>query len=554
MKISASIFLAAALFTCSAATEKSLLKVDMFDEFHVFCSNAVTSEAAQVLRYEDKVLVLEDGTKIEAQTLKKNGELIDFRTICSDKAVKIAAAVTAVYADKPGTVRIGAAADWWFECYCNGRYVFANPSSGNGFWPPKSDQYIFDVPLRAGRNDLVFLVRGGAGGWQLATDVKPDAIDPDKPAPQKVTPKILYGPYLTNPGTTQMSISCVVQGRQPLELLYRKKGNKKWLKKQILIGGQLNDFAPVMRFDLKELQPATTYEYKILRRLPPEYRASEESKIYEFKTFSDKPQEFSFWLMADSHLPKRAKLARVRNLLEKRPELGKADMFVHLGDFASYHDNFQHEVFDSFLKVIPPEQKIVTLRGNHEFDGAEATRYLSYLGTMENKSYQAFSAGNVFFIALDSGHHLPPDSDNPFQRYTALNELDTLITEQTSWLEKITASKECANAKYRIVFSHSAIHSHADSFDYMVPRLQKMVEKFFKGNPAKCPISLLFAGHVHKYMTATPDNKWTFPELTLGGGGKKTFSGAAFYVKVKPSGITVEAIDADGVTHEKFTF
>lgn len=527
----------------------------MLDEFHVFCSNDLTADNAAVLRYEDKVMVLDNGKKIPAVKLQKNGELLDFRTVCSDKNINIAAAVTAVYADKPGTMRVGAGADWWFECYCNGRFVFANPASGNGFWPPKSDQYIFDIPLRDGRNDVVFLVKGGAGAWQLAVAEHPEIENPDLPPSARVESKILYGPYLTNPGTTQISISYVVQGRQPLELLYRKKGNKKWLKKQILVGGQLNDFAPVMRFDITGLQPDTAYEYKVLRRLPPEFRAFEESKVREFKTFSDKPQEFSFWLVGDTHLTKRGKLERVGKLMQKRPELAKADMFVHLGDFASYIDNFKQEVFASCLKLIPHEQKIVTMRGNHEFDGAEARHYLTYLGSMENRSYQAFTAGNVFFIVLDSGHHLPKTSNNPYQRYTALNELDTLIEEQQQWLEKVVQSPEFAQAKYRIVLAHSAVHSHKDSFNYIVPRLQKMVSKFFKGNPARYPIHLWFAGHVHKYIAAPPAKDWQFPTLTVGGGSsQKPFPGAAFFVQVKKGRIYVEAIDSDGNTHDKFEY
>ena len=102
------------LFCSSMAAEKSVLKVKMFDEFHVFYSNDLTAEMASVLRYEDQTLVLADGKKIDSVTLKQTGELLDFRTVCSDKAITRAAAVTAVYADKPGVMRVGAGADWWF--------------------------------------------------------------------------------------------------------------------------------------------------------------------------------------------------------------------------------------------------------------------------------------------------------------------------------------------------------------------------------------------------------------------------------------------------------
>lgn len=505
-----------------------------------------------MLRFEDDELILADGTKISAVTVKRTADL-NLRKIQPDKTVKYAAAIGAIYAGRPQTLRIGMGADWWFDCYCNGKYIYGTTDSGNGSWPPRSNDYIFDLPLRAGRNDLVIFTRSGVGGWNLVMDVLNDSREVNLPKQPIIKPQIVFGPYLTNPGNTTASISCIVRGRQPLELEYRKKGEKIWQKKQILRGGQLLDEGPVMRFDLDNLQPGSLYEYRILKRTGPDLRTAEPGAVQEFRTFDKKGENFSFWIMADTHKSKIDKLAMLQQLLNSRPELQKADMFVHLGDFNSYIDDIELEVFDSFLKLIPPHQYIVHTRGNHEFDGEQAGRYLKYLGSWDNRSYQTFKLGDICFMALDTGHHLPPDSTNSFQRYTGLNELDTLLAEQTVWLEKVVKSDDFRNAGQRIVFAHIAPHSQKDEFDHILPRLHKMTENLFKGSPAAHPIQLWFAGHIHKYQAVAADNAWQFPVITLGGGAKKILSGAALYVEVKGKNIRISVINSDGSTLEEFT-
>ena len=177
---------------------------------------------------------------------------------------------------------------------------------------------------------------------------------------------------------------------------------------------------------------------------------------------------------------------------------------------------------------------------------------MKYLGSKNHHSYQAFKLGNIFFIALDTGHHLPKSSTNSFQRYTGLNELDTLLAEQTAWLKETVKSKEFSEADYRIVFGHIAPHSQRDGFRHMLPRLRKMTEEWFKGSPAKYPVDIWFAGHTHKYKVSAADKEWQFPVIVLGGGAKKDNIGAAVLVTVKNGRVFIECIDSDGKTRDKF--
>ena len=528
------------------------IPLELPEQFHVFYSDGITKELAATLRFEDDKLILPDGTAVPRRNIRRNGEEIDFLASCPDPGIRYAALSGTITAAKPCRTRLGIGVDWWFDCYCNGQHIFGTTDSGNGVWPPAVDNYIFDLPLRAGRNELVIFTRRGTGSWKVVIGAPPGLDDPDPAMPSEPPSAVLYGPYLTNPGPDRATVSYVVQGRQPLELEYRKKGARTWRKLRHLRGGQLIDEGPVVRFDLTGLEHDTVYQYRALRRLPREFRLAEPDPVREFRTFGPGTREFSFWMMSDTHVPKRAKLKLLRNLLEKRPELAKADLFFHLGDFNSYLDNIQREVFESFLKLIPAGQFITALRGNHEFDGWQATHFLKYLSSPEQTSYHAFRIGDIFFIGLDTGHHLPKDSKNSFQRYTGLNELDTLLEEQKEWLGKIVRSKAFKTAKYRIVMGHVAPHSHPDEFKHMVPRLRRMTAEFFRGNPAAYPIDVWIAGHTHRYQVSPAAPNWRFPLLVLGGGSKKHYEGAAFYCKVDEKGIRIEAIDTDGQTTAKF--
>ena len=146
----------------------------------------------------------------------------------------------------------------------------------------------------------------------------------------------------------------------------------------------------------------------------------------------------------------------------------------------------------------------------------------------------------------------PKDSQNSFQRYTGLNELDTLLEEQKEWIGKIVRSEDFRTAKYRIVMGHVAPHSHPDEFEHMVPRLRRMTAKFFRGAPAAYPIDLWIAGHTHRYQVSPAAPNWRFPLLVLGGGSKKKYEGAAFYCKADIKGLRIEVIDSEGQTHARF--
>lgn len=66
------------------------------------------------------------------------------------------------------TVRVGAAADWWFSCAVNGREVYSTMDRGNG-GSQTLISHTFDIPVRKGRNLVAFRVLSGSMGFLLVT-------------------------------------------------------------------------------------------------------------------------------------------------------------------------------------------------------------------------------------------------------------------------------------------------------------------------------------------------------------------------------------------------
>ena len=520
-------------------------------QWKLFKSPEFTAQDAAAARFEDEFLIPFQGKKKIKAKLIEPAPMLDFAE--GKKPVREHRAILAgtIYADKPATIYVGMGADWWIDAYCNGRYAGGTDVGGNDNWPPTAQDRIFALKLRAGRNDLTFFVKPGSGSWTAAIDFFESCEDPDIPPRQLPEPGIAFAPYLTNPGADSVTINYLLNGRQPLDLEYRPAGSKKWLKANILRGGQIVDEANVLSFNLTGLKPDSLYEYRALRRLPPHFDTAVPEKIRTFRTYSGKPQKYSFFLIGDTQdTSKRKNLARIRTIQKAFPELNNCSFMVHVGDLHGVINHFRNDVFDSVLKCIPSEMFIVTSRGNHEFEGAEAQQWLEHFQFKNKKSYGMFQVGEVCYIVLDTGHHLPAGSDNCHNVHMHLNDLDKLLEEQKLWLKEIVKTPDFQTAKFRVVFAHVAPHGQKDSFQHMVPRTRKMVRDVFKNSST--PIDLWVAGHTHKYDRTEVSKEWGFPVVVVGGGGpgagKKP--GFALLFNVEPGKISMKALNSDGTVHD----
>ncbi len=68
--------------------------------------------------------------------------------------------------EEAGTLQIGMAADWWFECYVNGKKVYETKEGNlsNRFRP---EDHIFNFKANKGSNLLAVKVLAGSGGWKF---------------------------------------------------------------------------------------------------------------------------------------------------------------------------------------------------------------------------------------------------------------------------------------------------------------------------------------------------------------------------------------------------
>jgi len=284
-----------------------------------------------------------------------------------------------------------------------------------------------------------------------------------------------------------------------------------------------------------------------LLRQPPDYWESRPTATHTFRTYSENPKEFTFFVMGDTHdNQKRMKLARLRRLFAARPELLKSDFLMHLGDLyaSGAIDNFRNDVFDTMFKLIPPEVYLMSIRGNHEFEGPEGQQWLEHFAYAENRSYGIFRIGDICILMLDTGYHRELHPDN-----SALNRLDTLLEEEKAWLKEAVKRPEFTTAKYRIVMGDVS-PVQQDGFNHMVPRTQYMVSEIFKGAAPAAPIDLWICGHTHKYMRTKGTAEWNFPVVVLSAGEAETKPGLALYFKVAKDKITMQALNADGTVHD----
>lgn len=522
-------------------------------EWKLFRSDFFTSQDAAAARFEDDFLIPFQGKNKIKPVILKPAKILDLTLGKKHARENRAILAGVIYSEKPQTIYVGFGADWWIDGFCNGAYIGGTDVGGNDNWPSSAQDRVFPLNLRAGRNDLTFFVTPGTGSWGVAVDFFAKCDDPDIPPRRLPEPGIAFPPYITNLAEDSVTITYLLNGRQPLQLEYRQAGTKEWSTMSKLRGGQIIDEKPILQFKLTGLKPDTTYEYRALRRVPPYYFGASREKIHTFRTWSGKSQSYTFFLMGDTQdTSKKKNLARMRIVQKAFPEVKKCSFFVHVGDFHGVINHFRNDVFDSVLKTIPSEMYIVAARGNHEFEGAEAQQWVDHFSYSTGKSYGMFRAGEVCYIVLDTGHHLGKYSRNSHNVHMGLNYLDTLLEEQTAWLKEAVKSPEFQTAKFRIAIAHVAPHGQSDSFKHMVPRTQKMVQDVFKNS--KYPLDLWLAGHTHVYKRTPSHPEWNFPVIVVGGGGPNAEKrpGLALLFDVQPGKITMKALNADGSVCDTF--
>lgn len=170
---------------------------------------------------------------------------------------------------------------------------------------------------------------------------------------------------------------------------------------------------------------------------------------------------------------------------------GKYDFVCFNGDMISSVDSvamIRIHYMNTASKLFASDTPLYLCRGNHEYRGNDAIKYLDYFETPTGKTYYTSSYGKYFFIFLDSGED-KVDSD--------IRNLDIMITEdyvkeEAEWLKKVVASEEYRNAETKIVFCH--IPPQANGWHGNM-----MVSKYFLPTLTGTGVDLMLCAHIHKF-------------------------------------------------------
>lgn len=570
----------------------SSLKAGLPEEWQAYFFNSDNTKYNQphksvlpvngVIRYKDKVF-----TPVK---IRLEDELFDFDKL-SQKRGDSAVVVGRIYSEKERKTWLGVGG-LIFACHVNGKLVYdiSRKGLGNDYDPVRSTDHIFPIELKKGENIIIFeslrtnFLQDYVYGknriikWHLALREYPDY----KPAKAELAhPEILIRP---DKGSVQLTFITVAP--MPAGVDYRVKGSDKWVRKWDTRGDLLlKEKTRVHCIRLSDLEPDTEYEYRIVLLEPPAgmdgLRRPLWSKrqykeclmpVKKFRSFGDR-KEYSFFVFGDTQLSLSTGCKTVEQRAEfmkkmrSIPAFDKADFLVHIGDMDSYFHEIDKDLFTKFFDYFadaPNPLQWVYVRGNHEVNGIGAEDWYDYFQMPGDKTFYAFSKGDVFFIVLDCG-------DFTYGKNVAGNgcliSMETLYAAQSAWIEKVRKSVAFKKARFRIVLAHPEPQME---YSEVANPIRKMVKNMLNDTSESGMIHLWIAGHVHRYRRAVrnsdelihmqPAKKWVFSKAPVtwvtvdAPKGNSSWPDFSFLnVEVKNDRLAVSAYDIDGKVFDRFS-
>lgn len=268
-------------------------------------------------------------------------------------------------------------------------------------------------------------------------------------------------------------------------------------------------------FKLYNLKPDTLYQYRIhtkpIQKLAGyEVLYGEEmvSETYSFRTLPQQKESCNIILFNDIHDRNGSfkTLWQVRNQQTTDLVVFNGDMFNQIKDENQLVENFLLPINELFSTRTP----FVFNRGNHETRGLFARELDKYFDYPNQKTYQAFQLGPIFWIFLDSGE----DKFDSSKEYFGLADFDRLRLEQRDWLLEIVKTPAFKRAKFRAVAIHMPPlyskdwHGPTHCHELFVPIFNKH------------KIDIVYSGHNHKAEFIAPNDDHKFA-LFIGGGPKE---------------------------------
>ena len=362
----------------------------------------------------------------------------------------------------------------------------------------------------------------------------------------------MHGPWHTNPGFDSITISYVAAGPSLAGVEYRIRGTTNGFKRVWgTIYGAADYHSHVHSFHLKNLEPATEYEYRFLSALNSYELAKlwcgifTGKELYSFKTLDPELKNYKVFLTADTHGSSRVWLEPSI----ERSNARDADLFVQLGDQIedTMANDAENLIMGSFLdeccRIYASRGKAaIFVRGNHECQGIQAWKYGTYFPRPDGKGYFSFSQGPALFVVLDApANH----GGMPINEVIA----GASLAEQAAWLADLKKTEAWRKATFRIVMAHIPMTLGGGD------RLAEIFREVLVDKSKDGRIHLYLAGHMHVQMRRDPGtaavkvnnpfrksfprhltDEWPFAEVIEDMGGGMT-------LEVSPEKLTLKAYD-----------
>ena len=370
---------------------------------------------------------------------------------------------------------------------------------------------------------------------------------------QEATPdkvQLLCGPYVQNPTTTGITViwESNMDAVGWVELapddgthFYNTDRPKYYDLRGV--GTQVISTIHQVRID--GLKPGTTYRYRIMMKGVKNFKGAGtveytqpwgsdvfKHEPYRFTTLKKDYDQVRFDVYNDIH-----QNDSILDVLMKGAKMEDVDFVVFNGDMVNMmaqKERIRKYYLSTAAHNLAGRVPLYSMRGNHEFRGAERMHWFDYVDMPNGKPYRTASYGKFFFIFLDTGEDKP---DNDVE-YGGAMLSESYLQEQARWLEEVVNSKECKQAEVRIVIGH--IPPETDAWQG-----NRNVDHYFVPILNKARVSLMLSGHFHRWRVDEP----------------KAFSSANFpvvinnkcerlEVTVSKSEIRLNAFAADGTqTH-----
>lgn len=302
--------------------------------------------------------------------------------------------------------------------------------------------------------------------------------------------------------------------------------------------GMIEANTTLFKFKVKGAVPGKKIRYQVkakeVVKFEPyniEYDAEIESPIYTTSTLFKESKNITCIIYNDVH----EDTDTYEELLE---HVDKNFDFAILNGDSFHHVNTEEDISNKMLSKLSSlyatDKMFIMNRGNHETRGAFARRFKNYFDYPQNKFYQAFRLGPIFWILLDGGE----DKPDTHEVYASTVDYDNYRLEQGAWLKKIVETEDFKKSPFKIVVNHIPAF-HSDDWHGTLHNRQ-----VFHPILQKAEIDAVISGHTHRYGFYDKDEEHNYP-IFIGGGPKKG-NRTIIEVKANLEYLSIKMIRDDG--------